>query len=91
MPNSSHIYIFHQVTVAKHSGQEVTSRGSGVYYVQDVRKPDARTHELLLDKKQCCDYVVIYQQPCKHMVCVFHKQDMLSTSERTTDATIHNF
>ena len=91
MPNSSHANILHQVGVAKRSGQEVTSSGAGVHYVEDVRKPDGRTHEVLLEKHQCCDHVVMNQQPCRHMVCVFHKQGMLSTSERRTRATINNF
>ena len=89
--NSSHANILHQVAVAKRSGQEVTSSGAGVFYVENIRRPDGRTHEVLLDKYQCCDYVVMHQQPCRHMVCVFHKQRMLCTNERTTRAAIHNF
>ena len=77
--------------MAQRAGQEVTSSGAGVYYVQDIRRPDGRTHEVLLDKKQCCDHVVMHQQPCRHMVCVFSKQGMLSTNQRTTDAAIRNF
>ena len=77
--------------MAKHSGQEVTSSGAGVYYVQDVRRPDGRTHGVLLEKKQCCDYVVMHQQPCRHMVCVLHKEGLLGSSSRTTEQTIHKF
>ena len=84
-------YILHQVAVAKRSGQEVTSSGAGVYYVTDVRRAEGRTHEVLLDSQECCDYVVMHQQPCRHMVCVFYKQGLLSTSKRLTDQTINNF
>ena len=80
-----------QVAVTQRSGQEVTSSGAGVYYVQDVRRADGRTHEVLLDKQECCDYVVMNQQPCRHMVCVFHHQSMLGNSERLTQQTINNF
>ena len=80
-----------QVAVAQRSGQEVTSSGAGVYYVQDVRRADGRTHEVLLDKQECCDYVVMNRQPCRHMVCVFHHQAMLGNSERLTQQTINNF
>ena len=45
----------------------------------------------MLDKKQCCDYVVMHQQPCRHMACVLHKQGLLGSSSRTTEQTIHKF
>ena len=73
------------------AGQEVTSSGAGVYYVQDVRRTQGRTHEVLLDKKECCNYVVMHRQPCRHMVCVFSKQGLLSTNKRLTLQTIRKF
>ena len=80
-----------QVEVAKRAGQEVSSSGDGVYYVKDVRRADGRTHEVLLHKKQCCNYVVMHRQPCRHMVCVFHKCGMLGNTSRATNQTIRNF
>ena len=77
--------------MAKRAGQEVVSSGDGVYYVQDVRRADAKTHEVLLNKKQCCNYVVMHKQPCRHMVCVFHKCAMLGGSRRVTEQTIKSF
>ena len=86
-----HSYCLGQVEVAKRAGQEVVSSGSGVYYVQDVRRADARTHEVLLNKMQCCNYVVMHKQPCRHMVCVFHKCGMLGGTRRVTEQTIRKF
>jgi hypothetical protein len=80
-----------QVEVAKRAGQEVVSSGEGVYYVEDVRKADAKTHEVLLHKQKCCNYVVMHNQPCRHMVCVFHKEGMLGGSSRKTDQTIRTY
>ena len=80
-----------QVAVAKRSGQEVTSSGAGVYYVQDVRRADGRTHEVLLQNQKCCEYVIMHKQPCRHMVCVFHHEKLLGGSTRNTDATIRRY
>jgi len=80
-----------QVAIAKRSGQEVTSSGAGVYYVQDVRRADGRTHEVLLQRQKCCNYVVMHKQPCRHMVCVFHHENLLGGSRRNTDATIRRY
>ena len=81
----------HQVAIAKRAGQEVTSSGAGVYYVTNVRSADSRMHEVLLDRKKCCDYVIMHRQPCRHMVCVFHKQGLLGNNKRATEQTIRKF
>ena len=77
--------------MAKRAGQEVVSSGAGVYYVEDIRRADAKTHEVLLNKMQCCNYVVMHKQPCRHMVCVFSKIGMLGGSRRVTEQTIRAF
>ena len=76
--------------MAQRSDQEVVSSGAGVYYVKDVRRADGRTHEVLLDNK-CCEYFVMHKQPCRHMVCVFHKEGMLGNTQSTTNQTIHRY
>ena len=77
--------------MAKRAGQEVVSSGADIYYVQDIRRADARTHEVQLNKMQCCNYVVMHRQPCRHMVCVFHKCGMLGSGKRVTEQTIRKF
>ena len=90
-PNTHACPTHHQVAVAQRAGQEVTSSGAGVYYVTNVRSTNGRQHEVLLDKKQCCDHVVMHQQPCRHMVCVFYKIGLLGNNRRTTEQTIRKF
>ena len=95
-PNSTpNVYILAhtQVEVAKHASQAVVSSGPGVYYVQDVRSADAKMHEVMVDEQpyQCCNYVVMHKQPCRHMVCVFHKNGMLGSSRRLTERTLRTF
>ena len=80
-----------QVAVAKRAGQEVTSSGHGVYYVEDVRHAGGKTYEVMLDSPKCCDHAIMHKQPCRHMVCVFHKEKMLGGLQRTSQQTIYKF
>ena len=57
----------------------------------NVRSAAGRMHEVLLDSKKCCDYVTMHKQPCRHMVCVFHKKGLLGNNKRATEQTIRKF
>ena len=80
-----------QVAIAKRAGQEVTSSGNGVFYVEDVRHADGKMHEVILDGPKCCGHAIMHKQPCRHMVCVFHKEQMLGGIARTSEQTIRKF
>ena len=80
-----------QVAIAKRAGQEVTSSGNGVFYVEDVRNADGKTYEVVLDRPKCCDHSIKHKQPCRHMVCVFHKEHMLGGSQRNSEQTVRRF
>ena len=80
-----------QVAIAKRAGQEVTSSGEGVFYVEDVQNAGGKTYEVVLDRPKCCDHAIMHKQPCRHMVCVFHKAEMLGGSQRTSQQTIRRF
>ena len=77
-----------QVEIAKRTGYQVV-RGDGagkLYYVKDLSKPDGKQYEVDmrrdLSSVDCCAHVSIHRQPCRHMVCVFWKQGMMSTPRK---------
>jgi len=77
-----------QVELAKRSGFAVVSGdGAGkLFYVKNVTKADAEHVEVDMRRGMasvnCCAHVHIHKQPCQHMVCVFWKQDMMSTNRK---------
>ena len=80
-----------QVEIAKRTNYEVTPAGNRIFYVQDQDRPDAEQYEVNLDKPQCCDYLKEHMQPCRHLVCVFVKQNMLGPNLRRARQTLEQY
>ena len=80
-----------QTEIAKRAGFEVLPGGSnGIYYVKDVRTPEGKEYEVNLAQPNCCAYVSMHQQPCRHMVPVLYSQGLMATA-RQTQQSLHRF
>ena len=85
-----------QVELAKRSGYVVVSGdGAGkLYYVKNITKADGKQYEVDMrrgmDTVDCCEHVWQHNQPCRHMVCVFWQQNMLS-NQRKMKQVVHDF
>ena len=85
-----------QVELAKRSGYVVVSGdGAGkLYYVKNIAKADGKQYEVDMrrgmDTVDCCEHVCEHKQPCRHMVCVFWQQKMLS-NQRKMKQVVHDF
>ncbi len=62
-----------------------------MYYVKDITRPDGKEYEVHLQNPDCCDYVHVHKQPCRHMVSVFHKLHLLGPNKRKAHDTIHKY
>ena len=67
------------------------TRGNGIFYVQDQDRAEAEQYEVNLDKPACCCYLIEHRQPCRHLVCVFFKQNMLGPNVRTANRTLETY
>lgn len=85
------VLIANQTEIAKRAGFVVQPGGSnGIYYVKDVRTPEATEYEVNLAKPECCAYVSMHKQPCRHMVPVLYSQGLMD-SARATQASLRRF
>jgi len=85
------VLITNQTEIAKRAGFVVQPGGSnGIYYVKDVRTAEGKEYEVNLDKPECCAYVSMHKQPCRHMVPVLYSQGLMGTA-RATQASLHRF
>ena len=73
--------------LAKRNGNVVIGGGRDVFYVENRRKPDAPQFELVLSNPDCCQYVHMHLQPCRHMAAVFFFKGLMRNS-RMTKTTI---
>ena len=79
-----------QVELAKRNGNVVVRGGGDVFYVENRRKPDAPQYEVVLSKPDCCQYVHMHLQPCRHMAAVIFSQGLMRNS-RMAKTTIQKY
>ena len=85
-----------QVELAKRSGYAVVSGdGAGkLFYVQNMQKADGEQIEVDMrdgmKSVDCCAYVHMHRQPCRHMVPIFWKFNMMNGA-RGVAQCVNNF